>query len=103
MAGFSKQDAYYAPRMTLVWDNHSWSDLTKCLLPNIEKWGEQMASPTGDKSKCAKKFLCDILPWFAEVLIQDGIFFIHDFPKSPLTRFLLVSCSDTSDMTSDVH
>jgi hypothetical protein len=35
-------------------------------------------------------FLNLMLPWFVEVLVQDGAFFIHSFPNHPVTNFLKV-------------
>ena len=94
MAGFSKEDAYYVPRVTLEWENHSLSSLTKHVLPNIDNWKTQSGSRNGDKSQCARTFLYKLLPWFVEVLVQDGIYFITDFPDHPLSAFLRVSCND---------
>ena len=91
MAGFSKEDTYYVPRATLEWENRSWSSLTKMLLPNIDNWKAQAASLRGDKSLCARTFLYELLPWFVEVLVQDGIYFIKDFRNHPLSAFLRVS------------
>ena len=91
MAGFSKEDVYFVPRATLHYENKSWSSLTKLLLPDIDLWRRQADSANGDKSACAITFLYELLPWFVEVLVQDGIYFIHDFPSHPLTRFLKVS------------
>jgi hypothetical protein len=31
-----------------------------------------------------------MLPWFVEVLVQDGAFFIHSFPNHPVSNFLKV-------------
>ena len=92
MAGFSKDDAYYVPRATLTIPNRSWASITKHLLPNIDAWRDQAEAPAGDKSTCAKTFLYQMLPWFVEVLVQDGVFFIKEFPQHPVSNFLRVSC-----------
>ena len=89
MAGFSKEDMYFVPRSNLVWENHSWESLIKRILPQIENWSKQADSCKGNKSQCAKTFLFKLLPWFVEVLVQDGIYFMVDFPDHPLTKFLL--------------
>jgi hypothetical protein len=31
-----------------------------------------------------------MLPWFVEVLVQDGAFFIHSFPNHPVSNLLKV-------------
>jgi hypothetical protein len=43
----------------------------------------------GDNHKTAT-FLNLMLPWFVEVLVQDGAFFIHSFPNHPVSNLLKV-------------
>ena len=45
----------------------------------ISNWRAQAGSDDGDKSTCCSNFLNEIIPWFVEVLVHDGIFFIDDF------------------------
>jgi Centromere DNA-binding protein complex CBF3 subunit, domain 2 len=90
MAGFSKDDAYFVPRATLTFNQRPWESITKLLLPKIEVWRRQVQNRRGDKSSCATTFLNLMLPWFVEVLVQDGAFFIHSFPNHPVANFLKV-------------
>jgi hypothetical protein len=90
MAGFSKDDASFVPRAKLTMNGRSWESITKLLLPKIEGWRRQAQNLRGDKSSCATMFLNLMLPWFVEVLVQDGAFFIHSFPNHPVTNFLKV-------------
>lgn len=91
MAGFSKDEAYFVPEtlLPLPYDIHM---LEGFLLPNLENWRLQAAAPhIGDSSTCAQNFLYVTLPYFTEVLVQDGIFFIRDFPNHPMARYLKVN------------
>jgi hypothetical protein len=44
---------------------------------------------TGDGSDAATNFLEETLPYLAEVVVQNGIFWIHDYPNHPISRLLL--------------
>jgi hypothetical protein len=91
MAGHWKSDlTYFVPRTQLPLP-HTIEWYCARLLPKLGEWRQQAASRTGDKSTCCQKFLYHILPWFVEVLVQDGIYFTRDFPNHPMSRYLRVS------------
>jgi hypothetical protein len=50
---------------------------------------EATASPSGDHSKTALNLLFGVLPFATKVVIQDGVFFIKDFPNHEVTKLLL--------------
>ena len=60
------------------------------LFPNISTWRREANGRGGDKTILCDRFLNHILPYFVEVLIQDGVFFIKEFPEHSLTRLLRV-------------
>jgi hypothetical protein len=62
----------------------------KKLLLNLRSWRQQANSHGGDKSVCCNKFLNHILPYFIQVLVQDGVYFIRDFPNHPMSALLKV-------------
>jgi hypothetical protein len=92
MAGFSKEEAHFIPEeyLKMPWDMHV---LTRLLLPGYSRWLIEAASPLGDKSSCCRHFLIDILPFLVQVLVQDGIFLIADFPNHPMSQYLKVRVS----------
>jgi hypothetical protein len=91
MSGHRKKElCYFAPRCLLeVLNSVGWC--SQRLLPLLQVWRTQRNSRIGDKSTCCDKFLNHILPYFVEVLVQDGIYFIVDFPHHPVSQMLKVS------------
>ena len=59
------------------------------LLPKYNTWVAQSAANKGDKSNCASKFLFTILPYLVTTVIQNGIYFIEDFPDHPFSKLLV--------------
>ena len=85
MGGFEKKEAYYVPRIVL---NVPWSDeyLCKALFPNWPTWCEEVSSEFGDEY--AKIFVLELLPFFARVAVQDGIYWLDDFPSHPCSNLI---------------
>ena len=92
MGGFKKEEPYYIGRshIKLDYDIEWYCDK---LLPRINKWQAQSRAPNGDGSTCAQKFLNQMLPWLVQVLVQDGIYFIVDFPDHAMSDYLKVCVS----------
>jgi hypothetical protein len=94
MAGFRRDSPYFVARTLLELPNSiEW--YCRQLLPDLATWRQQAASRGGDKSTCCHKFLHYILPYLVEVLVQDGVFFIRDFPDHPMSMYLKVSRDST--------
>ena len=87
MAGFRRTEEYFVPR-THVRLPYTINYYIEKLLPKLPTWRNEASSRFGDKSTCSQNWLFDLLPWFIEVLVQDGIYFIHDFPNHCLSRYL---------------
>jgi hypothetical protein len=47
----------------------------------------------GTNQPYATFFLNYLLPYFVEVLVQDGVYFVKDFPDHPMSQYLKVSRS----------
>jgi hypothetical protein len=92
MAGGQKGDKkYFVPR-TLIPLDLTIDTYCELLLPNLRRWRfEASRTAAGDKSTCCSTFLHDLLPWFVEVLVQDGIYLVKQFPKHPMSQLLKVS------------
>jgi hypothetical protein len=89
MAGFSKHEAYFVGREHLILPLEI-GVLIRTLLPRYDTWLAQAASPHGDKSTACKTFLQDIIPYMVQVIVQDGIYLIRDFPEHVMSNFLKV-------------
>jgi len=87
MAGFSKDETYFVPRTLL---NLPWTDDECCrfLFPQIDTWREQSASINGDDSEAARNVLLHVLPFLAHVAVQDGIYYIRDYPNHEISIYL---------------
>lgn len=88
MSGFARDDSFFVPRCDIVFPDE-WGDITKLVFPNIDIWRAQADAPNGDKSNAAKNFLYEMLPFLALVVVQDGIFWLRDWPEHPISKFLL--------------
>ena len=87
MAGFRLQDSYFVPCGDLPLP-HPLHFYTNRLLPRLHLWRRQSTHRHGDKSSCCRNWLQGLLPWFVRVLVQDGIYFIRDYPEHELSNFL---------------
>jgi hypothetical protein len=92
-AQMGNEYSYFVPR-TLLPLPHDNNWYAQKLLPNLAQWRRQSAQRGGDKTICCDKFLNHILPYFVDVLVQDGVFFIKEFPEHPLSHMLKVSTSN---------
>lgn len=87
MAGFDINDAYFVPRSMIELPNHVLWYVRK-VLPRYDTWKAEAESAKGDKSTFCAMFLDDLLPWLVEVLVQDGCYFVDDFPEHVLSKLL---------------
>ena len=87
MAGFRLNEEYHVPRTHIALP-HCIDFYMRLLFPNVVRWRAEVQSGFGDKSTCAKNFIYDLLPWLTQVLVQNGIYFIMDYPEHELSRLL---------------
>ena len=87
--------SYFCPRILLPLPHDlNWYE-TK-ILPRLGTWRQQSAGRGGDNTICADHFLNHIVPYFVRILVQDGVFFIKEFPNHPLVHMLKVSTTTTN-------
>lgn len=89
MSGFKFDEDYFVPRTQLAMFNGlSKEDITLLVFPMINEWREQVGTMDGDHGLAAQNFLYHVLPYLAAVVVQDGIYWIRDFPEHEATRLL---------------
>ena len=88
MGGFEKKEAYYVPRVVI---ETPWSREQLCtlLLPDWQRWKQQVNSPFGDTY--GKLFVEELLPFLVHVAVQDGIYWLRDFLNHPCPNILVQS------------
>ena len=91
MGGFERKEAYYVPRVVL---ETPWSkeELCSLLLPNWERWQREVNSPYGDQH--GKLLVEELLPFLVHVAVQDGIYWLRDFPNHPCPNILKQTLRD---------
>ena len=89
MAGFKSDEPYDSSRFHIPLA-HSTEWYCDRLLPKYQEWKSQANSRFGDKSQACQKFLYHIIPYFVRVVVQDGVYFINEFPNHPLSHYLKV-------------
>ena len=57
------------------------SEWESALFPHRLVWLEQSRGARGDKSNTANHFLNKVLPYLAKVCLQDGIFWVKEWPE----------------------
>ena len=101
LAGFLPKepddDKYFVPRAHIPLPNQldedaqKFDELVNHLFPPLQKWKDELASASGDKDhkESAKHLLGVVIPWFAKILIQDGVVWLEKMPQnSALMLFL---------------
>ncbi len=87
-AGHRKGEKSYFVARTLLPLKKTVQWHCEALLPYLTVWKQQAAGRGGDKTSLCTKFLYHIIPYFVEVLVQDGASFVKDFPSHPMSAFL---------------
>jgi hypothetical protein len=87
MAGFQPNEEYYVPRclLEMPWNAR---EMVQAVFPRYNQWILQQQSPDGDDSDAAKNFLYETLPFLALVALQDGIYWIRDYPNNSASIML---------------
>ena len=87
MAGFLKEDTYFVPRtmLKLPW---SMEEISTYIFPKIHLWRTQFNAPNGEHSGAADNFLNECLPFFAKVMVQDGVYWLHQYPNHEVLKIL---------------
>jgi hypothetical protein len=89
MSGFDKDGPYNVPRTRISIGNTFGQNAVEIIFPQYHIWLQQCASSNGDKSVTAQNFLFETLPFLAKVVIQDGCYWIKQFPQHEASMLLL--------------
>lgn len=92
IAGFRpRRDEHFVPRTTISGPSEplSMNQCTLLLFDDYLEWVADQSSPEGDKSSAASHFLMQLIPYFTQVAIQDGIYWTHNFPNNPVVELFL--------------
>lgn len=87
-AGFDvfRRQEYYIPR-SYAKVPEGWISQ---IFPYLNTWKQHVNETWGyDKGMSAKSFVNTLLPFLAEIVIQDGIYFISMYPEHPYSKMLL--------------
>ena len=89
MAGFRKDEPYNVPRTKLLPPSgYTWADLVPLLFPAATRWKEELEGGNGDVCNASTKFFEQILPFFAMVIMQDGVLWTELYPQNSATQLL---------------
>jgi hypothetical protein len=98
-SGYDKNDihSYNNPRTRLQLpiinnnnNNNNTDTFILSIFPQIQRWKEEQADRArGDNRECARHFVNVVLPLLAMVVIQDGIYWVTDYPNNLPSRLLL--------------
>jgi hypothetical protein len=80
MVGFSKEELNFVPH-TMLTLLHPVEAYKRLLLPDLADLRVEAASVGG-----CDKFLNHVVPFLLEVLIQDSIYFVCDFPEHKVSH-----------------
>jgi hypothetical protein len=94
MAGFPKwRGSYDVPRTRIPikeWWPGGIDFIVSRLFPNHQEWISQAVHEyEGDGSDAAMNFLYDLIPFMSEVIVQDGCFWIQQYPTHTVSTTLL--------------
>lgn len=101
MAGFTDEYGnllpYDVPRTKIDYPNE-WK---KLIFPRLELWLAQSKSLFGDAGEAATNVLTEVIPLFCDCVIQDGIYWIIDFPKHEYSMRLLFTIPGYASWAED--
>eukprot|EP00978_Attheya_sp_CCMP212_P039460 scaffold205333_cov72-Attheya_sp.AAC.1 len=86
MANFLPDETYYCP-CAIIGTPLPVADLSHLLFPHLASWRFEEGQLYGDKG--GKHFLHELLPYLAEVCVQDGIYLIEAFPNHAVSQLLI--------------
>lgn len=105
LAGYGRDETYFLPRSQIGYPSTNADretpltneQITQILFPQREGWKQELESADGDKWESAKHFLDKVLPFFADVMIQDGIYWVQNHPNND-AKVLMVDVLEKADI-----
>ncbi|GFH46819.1 predicted protein [Chaetoceros tenuissimus] len=67
-----------------------WSDpvIVETVFSEHRRWKNEQQSPEGDKGPAIKTLLDDVLPFWAKIILQDGVYWLKHHPRNEVVFFL---------------
>ena len=90
MSGFSTKETYLLPRAQLYdFVDLPWKKMAivKSLFPRLADWMNEIVDTTGDKA--GEYFVESVIPNMCDIIVQDVIYWILDFPRHPVSQLLI--------------
>lgn len=68
----------------------AWNDpvIVKKIFCEHERWKTEQESPEGDKGPAIKTLLDEVLPFWAKIILQDGVYWWKHHPRNEVVYFL---------------
>ena len=104
MAGFNSKEQYEVPRSKLfMYTDLPWSqmEIVKALFPNIEAWANQVSGAAGDQ--WAQHFIENVLPNVCFTVVQDGIYWVKDYPRHPVSQLIIARLQGFCNFASNAR
>jgi hypothetical protein len=91
---------YFVPCTQISFDPDDWDDdlmkqllqpygdLVKRIFPMHDQFIDQIESSRAEPGKAARNFVYMLIPYLANVIAQDGIYFTQYFPDHPASIFI---------------
>ena len=80
MAGFGPRETYFVGRTEVSLPFEDEEAMVRAVFPRIGVWRDEVED-NGDRHESAKNFLFQTLPFLARVLLEDGPYWLRDFPN----------------------
>jgi hypothetical protein len=91
---------YFNARSTITFDTADqedeiheallpYADPVRMLFPMYDEFIDQLADSRADPGEAADHFVREVIPYLAQVLLQDACFFTHRFPDHVVSHLFL--------------
>ena len=66
-----------------------YRNLVRILFPMYDTWVDQIENSPAEPGKSSRMMVYEVIPYFSEVIAQDGCYFLKKFPNHNISRLLL--------------
>jgi hypothetical protein len=69
-------------------DHAPFEDVTRLVFPMYDEYIDRFENSPVDPGVSARNFVYKLLPFLAQVVVQDGVFWIRQWPDHPVSNLL---------------